>query len=267
MSDAVVKFRVRAGIFSNKRTQSLSVALAWVFVQSGQIFLRHAGIYGLVVYLAMVGLFVANLLWPTTISVGSDGVLVAGLVRRSFYPFAKIVGVKTSNWGVVLERENGRTIEIRTEANANRGRSSKRDTLLGCIQRRVADLAASPTDEATSVLLARGGRSVEEWARDLRALAVGQAGGYRAASIPTEELWRILEDPKSDPTARAGAAVALRSSLNEEGRARIRVVAEQCASPKIRVALEAAAGGTSDGEVEAALAECEPEVESRRAAS
>jgi hypothetical protein len=38
-----------------------------------------------------------------------------------------------------------------------------------------------------------------------------------------------------------GAAVALRSKLDEAERARLRVAAEATAAPKIRVALEAAA--------------------------
>ena len=51
----------------------------------------------------------------------------------------------------------------------------------------------------------------------------------------------MIESPSLDPSHRAAAAVALRDQLDDEGKRRLRVAADACASPKVRVALEAAA--------------------------
>jgi hypothetical protein len=260
---SVATFRVRAGIFSNKTTQTLLVSTGLVLRVSFNL-LRFLGPFWWI-GLGMFGLLVLNAIWPTKITVGRDGVLVGGLLRRSFYPFAKIASVQKTNWGVMLVRESGREVEIRTESKENPKASASREALLHLVEERVKDLAGQRGEANAAVLLARGGRSVEEWTSALRALGGGgDVGGYRAAAIPTEEMWRILEDPTSDATARAAAAVALRGSLDDAGRARVRAAAEESASPKVRVALQAAAGAGDDAELAQALAECEDEAESQR---
>jgi hypothetical protein len=255
-------FRVRAGIFSSKAAQSV-LAASLMMLRFSYLWMRHLGPFWWVGF-ALVALVLLNAVWPTNVSVGRDGVLVGGLVRRSFYPFAKIASVQKTKWGVMLVRESGREVEVRTEAKENAKASPNRDALFECIQRRVAELATQRGETNAAVLLARGGRSVEEWTRGLHALGGGEVGGYRAPAIPTEEMWRILEDPTSDATARAGAAVALRASLDDEGRARVRAAAEESASPRVRVALEAAAGTADETELGRALADCEDEVLSQR---
>jgi hypothetical protein len=106
-------------------------------------------------------------------------------------------------------------------------------------------------------LLARNAREIGVWVRALRAVAAG-AVDHRTAPIPEDRLWRIAEDPNASPTARAGAAVALTPSLDDAGKARIRVAADATASPKLRVALEAAAE-TDEAALEHALAELDAE--------
>jgi hypothetical protein len=60
---------------------------------------------------------------------------------------------------------------------------------------------------------------------------------------------RVLEDAEADPDARVGAAVAL-AQLDEPALvAKVRVVAERCVSPRLRVALEDAARDALDEEV------------------
>ena len=216
--------------------------------------------------LSFVLMALLNTFWPTKIAVGADGVLVSSLLRRSFYPFARIASVRRSDWGVVLTRQSGREVEIRTEAKANTKASTDREALFARVQKRVGDLAALQGAGNAAVLVARCGRSLEEWTQALRALggagAGADGGAYRAPAVPSEELWRILEDPTSDASARAGAAVALRASLDDGGRARLRVAAEESASPRIRVALEAVADEAADAALTRALAECEEDAPS-----
>jgi hypothetical protein len=56
-----------------------------------------------------------------------------------------------------------------------------------------------------------------------------------------DRLWSVLEDGASAPAHRAAAAVALSPHLDDAGRQRVRIAAQATATPKLRVALEAAA--------------------------
>ncbi len=76
--------------------------------------------------------------------------------------------------------------------------------------------------------------------------------GYREAAVTSEHLWPVVENAALGSPARAAAAVALRAHLDEEGKTRLRVAAEACASPNVRVALEAVLG-EDDNELTRAL--------------
>jgi hypothetical protein len=80
------------------------------------------------------------------------------------------------------------------------------------------------------------------WMRELEAMQVGVEGSYRRATVSDEALWRVVQDASLDARMRAGAAVALRKVLDDAGRQRLRLVAGSTASPRLRVALEAAGG-------------------------
>ncbi|WP_437332093.1 hypothetical protein [Sorangium sp. So ce394] len=68
-------------------------------------------------------------------------------------------------------------------------------------------------------------------------------------------MWRIVEAPNTAPTARCGAAVALRAHLDEAGHRRMLSAARGAVAPGVRETLEAAArASTSDAELAEALA-------------
>jgi hypothetical protein len=114
-----------------------------------------------------------------------------------------------------------------------------------------------------AALLERGDRTAADWVLALRRVGSGASAGPRTAAVSGENLWRILEDASSGSTARAAAAVALGTDLDDDGRARMRSIAEGTAAPKLRIALEAAASATDD----AALAEALSSVEAAEAAA
>jgi hypothetical protein len=101
-------------------------------------------------------------------------------------------------------------------------------------------------------------RTVTDWLDALRSLDSTLPPAYRSSPVTVEPMWRILEAPGAPPTARCGAAVALRQHLNEAGRKRMRSVARKAVAPGLRAALEAAADGT-----EAALAYALAKVDDR----
>ena len=64
---------------------------------------------------------------------------------------------------------------------------------------------------------------------------------FRDTWIPRHELLAVVEDPTAPQSARAAAALALKTGLEEPERVRVRVAAAATAAPKVRVALETVA--------------------------
>ena len=129
-------------------------------------------------------------------------------------------------------------------------------------------LAPSPiqgVEAHPATLVGRGERTVTEWVAALTELADASRSRYRRATLPREHLWRIVEDARCSADERAGAAVALlRSSLDQAGRARLRIAAEASALPPLRVVLNAVGSIADDPLLVDALGACAPPV---RAAS
>src|SRR5258708_1765394 len=94
---------------------------------------------------------------------------------------------------------------------------------------------------ADASLLRRGARDVEGWVRQLRSIGAGANAALRTAPIEPDRLWRVVEDPSAEASARAGAAVALGGELDARGKRRLRAAAKATASPKVRIAIQAAA--------------------------
>jgi hypothetical protein len=131
--------------------------------------------------------------------------------------------------------------------------------LLARIQAAHAAALAGKRPVDVVALVARGGRTAAEWLRALRRLLGGDAADYRSSAVPEENLWRVADDPTAEETARVGAAVALCTGLDDVGRARLLRIAEASASPKVRVALRAAASVEDDQALVEALEACEAE--------
>ncbi len=193
--------------------------------------------WGVLVLAGLYGLIALPLVLPQHVEVAADGVLVSWLGHSRFLPFRAIEEASASTVGVVLKTADGRAHDIRL-TQTDGGRDVERDALLARIEagvRRHKDAQRSAED----ALLARGGRSVGEWVAAMRALGATDAGGYRSAAIPRERLWEILEDPTNEPSARAGAAIALHAaSRDPDTRARLAAVAARTAAPSLRVAIE-----------------------------
>jgi hypothetical protein len=204
------------------------------------------------------------LLIPARIDVGLDGVLIRWMGTRKFIPLASIkTASATESTGIRLELRDGKTETIQTASGKQRynggAHREHRDLVLVRIREALAAHGAVESGADVAALVARAGRTIDEWKTALTKLAGAQAS-YREAAVRDEDLWRLVEDPRADEDARAGAALVLRSKLDDDGKARVRIAAEASASPKLRVALEAA----SDGSEEAAF-EALDEIKPRRA--
>lgn len=114
---------------------------------------------------------------------------------------------------------------------------------IGAFVARIADGISRHRAGTTHVdvdALCRGGRDSEAWLDALPATVDARAS-FRSPALPPAVLLRVVEDATQHEDARVGAALALRDTLDDESRARIRAAAGACASTELRHALEAAA--------------------------
>jgi hypothetical protein len=116
----------------------------------------------------------------------------------------------------------------------------EREALVERLREALDARARAEASTTTVRLVAREGRRTREWVRAMRSVMRTPAS-YRTPEVPPEALWRVVEDAGADADARTGAALALAPTLDEDGRARMRVAAEAAVEPRLRVALETAA--------------------------
>jgi hypothetical protein len=196
--------------------------------------------YGLVVLLVMAGARV-------NVEVGTDGILLRRPFRQRFVPFEAVADVAVKGAGVVLTLRSGERVGL----SGARLRSAPHDTMGARIQQAFLQFEATRGAAGPEAVVAPGGRSTERWVRDLRDAA--RARHYRQARLDEEALWRVVEDAAAPSATRAGAALAL-ATVDEASHGRLRVAADACAEPRLRVALTRVAEGAGDTELEEALA-------------
>jgi hypothetical protein len=115
------------------------------------------------------------------------------------------------------------------------------------LARRIEDAAAACARGHARRLdvLARGGRSVGAWSKDLARLATS-APGFRDQALGRDDFERVLSDAAAPADQRIAAAIALRAVDPEVAPTCIRVAVEASADEHLRAALEAAAAGAID---------------------
>lgn len=204
---------------------------------------------------------------PTTVRVGTDGVVTRWLWRERFIPFSsiaelapydEILGTKRQR-GVRLRLHDGELVRLPT------GQTDIGETEAARLYTRIQDAAAARRGEHVGPeLLARGARPVADWVRALRAMGEG-ASTLRASSMPLDALLGIVEDAAAREVDRASAALAALASKDEDARRRVRVAAETTASPKLRVALDRIGDPQAETEAEAGALLEELDADARRA--
>ena len=202
------------------------------------------------------------------VTVGADGVVIAvPLVgKRRFIPHRRIREVRATSATPADQRielllDDGTKCTIETNPLGGSD-DAHRALFLRLRDARDAYARAGGTD--ASALLARGERTMKAWIRSLRSTSNAAVGHYRTASLLPETLWRIALDPSEEEDLRIGAGLALRVGLDDEGKARLKSAAVAAASPRVRVALEAAASEIEDDALEALLVQDDAAKRARR---
>jgi hypothetical protein len=204
----------------------------WVLIN----LLRHIPAWGVMLLASLYGVLLLPTFLPQRVDVGHDGVFLRWLGNKRFLPFAAIETVIATKLGVDVFLRDGRHVEIRL-TQKDGGADAQVKALVARINEGIA-AQSDLTRADEEAFLARTGRDLETWLRDMRALGAGEMGGYRSPSIPRERLWAVVENPAADPSAREGAALALHATLDADERARLATLAQKTAQPRLRVALD-----------------------------
>jgi hypothetical protein len=213
----------------------------------GQLFAH--GLFGhgrppLLSFAASVVLVGTFLIWKNEMSIGADGVLLSGPIRRRFVSFADIESAVVEDVGKVV---------MRTRAHGAIVQRLRPAAAVAAVEQIQSSMASiDPQAEPMRQQLRREGPNVNAWLARLRSLA--GRGSYRAVGFVGGPLWRIMDDPGATGSERAAAAVVVGAVATPEERARLREAAARTASPAVRVAIERAADPSDEGELAVALA-------------
>ena len=179
----------------------------------------------LVAYLAMMAGAAVLFRRASRVSIGLDGILVKGSSPTAFYGFRDVNRARAN--GSDLELLQGNRVVLRLQLHGKD--ASRREALLARLEAAIARAAAERHEPAVSFVSGASSADIDR--------AAGGGGTYRQAAVSREQLWTVLEGPAIDPASRRAAAEALASGRDAEERARLRVVAEQCAEPSVRIRL------------------------------
>jgi hypothetical protein len=204
---------------------------------------------------AFVALMLAFADHEIRVAIGADGIHVRRPISGArFLAFGAIREVTLDARNLHVRLHDGTSIRLNHYAGGKgafaREQKARVADLVARIRAHLACHSTIPTVSQSA--LHRGGRATADWVRGVSS-AVDACASFRSNAIPPDELWRVVEDTTSSAALRAGAAVALRGELDAEGRVRLRTIADACAGPKLRVALETVASGKSDDVVQQVL--------------
>jgi hypothetical protein len=190
-------------------------------------------------YALLAALFQLLVATPDVV-VGTDGISFRRGFRERFFSFAELEDVRMGAYGVrfVLRgRASPLLFSLTGVSNA------RLEALKLRIREAMHARGAAPT--LTLDKLDRAGRSIAEWRASLAALA-RRGVDYRGTGLSAEDLDALLTSPDATPERRLAAAVALSASKHPGAPDRIRIAAAQCASERLRIALEKVGEGEED---------------------
>jgi hypothetical protein len=160
------------------------------------------------------------------ISVGVDGVHIHGTSRARFFAYRDLDSARANGSDVELVRRGKVVLRLQLHGED----AARRDAVLARITEHIA-LVREGRGAAAAQIVASS-------SKDDLARAANGAGDYRIATLTREQLWALVEGPEIEASARKAAAEALVRSSDGAERARLRVAAEHCAEPHVRIALE-----------------------------
>jgi hypothetical protein len=243
-SHSIARYGMSDGTFRRSLVHTLLVAVGFFVLSMAALPLCIKSPFGWAVEVLVLAAYVIVLMRQRlTVSVGADGVRIRRWFGGArFVRYADMLDIATDGTNVTLRLRDGERLTMSSYAKRLvRLMGTDMEEAEGLVDRVRARIDAhrAHDDARVRAALVKGGRTTSEWLRALQH-ATDATASFRAAAVPPEVLWAVVEDTTAPATARVGAAIALRAALDEPARARLRVAAEACAAPKLRVALETA---------------------------
>ncbi len=169
------------------------------------------------------------------VAVGVDGVHVHGTSRARFFAYRDLDSARTNRNGdlELLRREK---VVLRLQLHGED--AARRAAVLARINESIARVQEGK-GAAAAQLVASSSKE------DLARFAHG-TGDYRAVTLSREQLWALVEGPRSKRPRGRRRRRRLARSADVAERARLRVAADHCAEPQVRVALEGLASEQGD---------------------
>ena len=172
------------------------------------------------------------------VAVGIDGIRVYGTSRTRFFPYTEIDAARAAGSDLMLMHRDRVALRLQLHGADAARRQAVLDRIDEAITRAKVerhDAAAHFVASATRAELAR---------------AVQGGGDYRTTSLSRDQLWAVVEGPAIASAARTAAAEALARTNDPSERARLRVAADHCAEPHVRIAITQLADGGDTGDEE-----------------
>ena len=214
----VAEYRMRANLAKVATARMIylfggSLSLAFVGMLGAAVIMSVSpssghGIYAVIPFvlwaLGMSGSMASAVASELFVSVGEDGLwLRQPLVGKRFLSFRDLRAIDESGRDIMLRLVDGTTVNLHHQVQNPEAAAD----LITRIRAGIASFADAPKrrvrrSRATAARLPSGSRTRKKHER---------SANYRAAVVPQDELWRIVEDASAAPTERAGAALALRA--------------------------------------------------------
>jgi hypothetical protein len=186
------------------------------------------------------------------VAIGVDGVSIEGMLGKRFVSYDDVTRVDPDVHGVRLGLRTKGDVLLPTwrrgdpplalgEAHVNDG--ARRQRVIFDRIRRAAALRRPGGPELA--VLDRGGRSLEAWRDEVRALAKAPAD-YRRVQLAPHDLEELVIDGAAPAERRIAAVMALAAEDRPAARQRVRIAIDTCADEELKAALEQAAEGEID---------------------
>jgi hypothetical protein len=204
---------------------------------------------GITFWIAVILVVLAAI--PRRVAIGAEGLRVAWLGRPRFVRYQQIERAAPVRDDVVLTIEGGARLRL---CKPLFGRETPKTVLQRLWETLAAGAEAGlrPNERAA---LACAGRRPRLWVEALRALSPHGSHYRQGLGLDLERLWIIVENPAVETELRAGAAIAIASSLDGTNRDRLRDIASAAVEPRLRVALESVASAADVSDLETVAVE------------